>query len=282
MLELIDKLKFLFFLPPIMRGFFAMLVSGACFPMCGVMVLRLNLVPMRYMLMHGVVLGGAMALALNMPLVPVTVAVNLILIFAMMIFTKDSSFGFSGGSSATMILSMALASLIMHVADVPAKDTLSLMWGSPFALTLFDLITLCVLAFFLGAYVILNFKNILALFYNQEIARSMGVKVKFHYTVMVIVIALTVALAMKILGAFLIDALLILPVLCASAVSGKKSCGIKKIFILSSVFGFSFSILGYTVAVAANLPPASSISVFAGITFLILILWGHIKNEKIN
>ena len=220
-----------------------------------------------------------MALALNMPLVPVTVAVNLILIFAMMVFTKDSSFGFSGGSSAAMILSMALASLIMHVADVPAKDTLSLMWGSPFALTLFDLITLCVLAFFLGAYVILNFKNILALFYNQEIARSMGVKVKFHYTVMVIVIALTVALAMKILGAFLIDALLILPVLCANAASGKKSCGIKKIFILSSVFGFSFSILGYTVAVAANLPPASSISVFAGIAFVILLLWGHIKNE---
>ena len=69
-----DRLLLLFSLAPVMKGFIAMSISGAVFPLCGVMVLRLNLVPMRYMLMHGVILGGAIAMALNVPLLPVRTA----------------------------------------------------------------------------------------------------------------------------------------------------------------------------------------------------------------
>ena len=49
----------------------------------------------------------------------------------MMIMMTGSGEGrnFGGTSAATMVLSMALASLIMHIADVPAKDTLDLLWA---------------------------------------------------------------------------------------------------------------------------------------------------------
>lgn len=268
----LERLALLFSLAPVLRGFVAMAISGTFFPLCGLMILRMDLVPLRYMLMHGVILGGAISLALSLPLIPVTVVLNLILIFIMMGIMKTQSFGFSGASAAVMVLSMAAASIIMHVADVPAKDTLSLMWGSPFALTIFDLFCLGFLALLLVLYVILNFKNILALFFNKEIARSMGINVNFHYTVMILLIALVVALAMKLLGAFLIDSLLLLPVLSASALSRKASGGIKGLFISSCVLGGGVSVTGYVVAVAANLPPAATISVLAGIVYLICLL----------
>ena len=82
-MDKLEKLALLFSLAPVLKGFIAMSISGAVFPFCGVMVLRLNLVPMRYMLMHGVILGGAIAMALELPLLPITVAVNLILVFMM-------------------------------------------------------------------------------------------------------------------------------------------------------------------------------------------------------
>lgn len=269
---MVEKFLLLFSLAPILRGFIAMIVSGAAFPLCGVMVLRLNLVPMRYMLMHGVILGGAVSLALNLPLVPVSILINLILIAVMMLFTKNSKFGFNGGSSASMILSMALASVIMHVADVPAKDTLSLLWGSPFALTEVDVYVLAVLGILLGLYIVFNFKNIIALFFNREIAQSLGINVRFHYGVMVCVVALVVALAMKILGAFLIDSLLILPVLTSTVCEGKNSGGIKKLFIRSSVFGLLFSVVGYFLAVMINWPPAATISVVSGFVYILVLL----------
>jgi len=266
----LDNIKMLFSLAPIMRGLFAMMISGAAFPICGVMVLRLNLVPMRYMLMHGVILGGAIALSLNLPLIPATLAVNILLVLFMLFTTSKKSHNFSGGSAATMVLSMALASLIMHIADVPAKDTLDLLWGSPFALTKSDLIMLCEISVILLIYLIINFHNIQNIFYNQHIAASSGIKVNFHYTVMVIIIAVVIAIAMKLLGAFLIDALLILPVLSASGLQKAfNKNGLKKLFFMSSISGFVISLAGYITAVITNLPPTAAIALLAGIFFVI-------------
>ena len=249
-----------------------MAISGISFPVCGFMVLRLNLVMMRYMLMHGVILGGAISLALNLPPVPVSFAVNIILILFMVIFTKTNSFDFSGSSSATMILSIALSSLVMHIADVPAKDTLNLLWGSPFSLKNIDIAILVFISLILILYVLLNFKNILTLFFNTDVAKSLGINVTLHYSVMVCVIAFIVAVAMKLLGAFLIDALLILPVLCASNSVSKKSGGVKKIFILSSLFGLFFSTAGYITAVVFDLPPAATISILSGFVYIVLLI----------
>lgn len=272
-----NRLMLLFSLAPVTRGFFAMLISGLSFPLCGVMVLRLDLIPMRYMLMHGVILGGAISLALNLPVIPVSILINLILIFCMLYLTKNQHFGYSGASAGAMILSMALASIIMHVKDVPAKDTLSLMWGSPFALTKTDIGILCSLALLLLLYVILNFRNILTLFFNQDIAQSIGIKVRINRTIMVLIIALVVAIAMKLLGAFLIDSLLILPVLTASSICGKRFCGIKNTFIISSVLGLCFAAGGYVLAVLINWPPAATISLVSALVFTITSIVNHIK-----
>lgn len=110
-----DRLAVLFSLAPVSRGFLAMAISGFSFPICGLMVLRMNLVMMRYMLMHGVILGGALSLAMNLPVVPVSFGVNLLLILTMIFFNKNNTVDFSGGSAASMILSIAFSSLIMHI-----------------------------------------------------------------------------------------------------------------------------------------------------------------------
>ena len=265
-----SNLSLIFSLAPITRGFIAMIISGTFFPLCGLMVLRLDLIPLRYMLMHGVILGGALSLALNLPLFPVTLTINLLLIFIMMFFNKSQSFGFSGASAASMVLSMALASILMQLADVPAKDTLNLMWGSPFALTKSDLLILIAISILLLSYIIFNFKNILALFFNKDVAKAIGIKVRLNYTFMILIIALLVALAMKLLGAFLIDSLLILPVLNANIFCGKESSGIKKLFVTSSIFGLVISLLGYSLAVIINWPPAATISLLAVIIYIVL------------
>ncbi len=274
-----NRLLLLFTLAPILRGFIAMMISGISFPLCGVMVLRMNLIPLRYMLMHGVILGGAISLAMSLPLLPVTIIINILLVLLLLFFSRNQGQGFGSASAAAMVLSMALASLIMHVKDVPAKDTLNLMWGSPFALLPADLIILGGMGILLILYIILNFKTITALFFNQEIAASLGIRVKLNYTIMVMIIALVVALAMKLLGAFLIDSLLILPVLGADALNLKKF-GIKKLFIFSSLNGFTISLLGYILAVAVNWPPAATISLLAGLLYIILLAAGKITLKK--
>ncbi len=271
----------LFLLEPVFRGFFALLISGASFPLCGVMVLRLNLIPLRYMLMHGVILGGAIALATSLPVVPSVIVINLILVIFLLLFTQNFEFGFSGTSAAVMVLSMALASLITHIFDVPSKDTLNILWGSPFALSKIDIITLIILSLILVLYIILNFQTILNLFFSQEISISNGINVKFHYTVMILIIALVVALAMKLLGALMIDSLLILPVLIVIKFQNisKKSNGIKNLFFQSSIIGFISSFLGYIIAVALDFPPGATIAFLTGFFYIIIILIEKFKKN---
>ena len=272
----------LFTLAPVARGLVAMMIAGAGFPLCGVMVVRLDLIPLRYMMMHGVILGGAIALAAGLPLVPAVVAVNALMVGIMLVFSEGSMQGFGGASAATMELSMALASVITHVCDVPAKDTLSLLWGSPFTLSVQDIAILIALAAMLILYIGLNFQNILALFFNRETAAAMGIKVTFHYTLMVAIVALTVALAMKLLGAFLIDALLILPVQCASAHLrlSRRGTSVRRLFAAGSAFGLLFSCAGYCIAVAADLPPGASIALLAGIIYTAYIAILHKKTRR--
>lgn len=248
-------------LAPIFKALIALVVGGFCFPSCGVMVLRLNLVPLRYALMHGVILGGAISLALSLPSLFVIILTNLFVVFLVIILQKDNSIS----SAAAMVFTMGLASLIMHVFSVPAKDSLSLLWGSPFALSSIDLIILIILSLCLIFYIIYFFKDILTIFFDQELAQSLGLNVKFHYNLMVLIIALTIALAMRLLGALLIDALLILPVLIAS----KFSKGTKQLFICSSLIGIFLSISGFFISISLDIPLSATIALVAALLYLI-------------
>ena len=64
-------------LAPILKGLIVLTVAGLTFPITGVYLFRLNLLPMRFMLMHGAILGGAMALALQINPFWTTIIVNL-------------------------------------------------------------------------------------------------------------------------------------------------------------------------------------------------------------
>lgn len=273
-----SDLLFMLSLPPIFRGLLSMVMAGVVFPATGVMVLRMGLVPMRYMLMHGVILGGAIALALSLPMFPVVAILNLALVLLMVYLSERRQIDLSMASAALMVFTMGMASLLMHVCDVPAKDTLELMWGSPFALVTSDLVVLGVLTILTILYVVFNFRIITTVFFDREIARSLGINVRLHHTVMVTLVALVVAVAMKLLGALLIDALLILPVLIAS----RQATSMKQVFVRSILCGAFLSLIGYIGSVGLDLPVSGTISVLAVLLFICVSVFSWIQTRRKN
>ena len=271
-----SKLVFLFTLKPIIYGFIGMLFSGLCFPLAGVIILRNNLVPMRYMLMHGVLLGGIFSIALKLPLLPVVIAINVLLVVIMYFLNGGKHSRLSTISSAMMVLTMGLASLLSHVFDVPAKDTLELLWGSPFALTVPNLVILFSLGLLLVLYVTLFFRPISLLFFDQDIAKSCGVNVKLHNFFMLLITALVISVAMKMVGALLIDALVILPV---AAVS-KNAKSLKGLFAVSALTGFLLSVISYLFSLLFNLPVSGTMAVFSVIVFLLSGFYKIIKTKR--
>ena len=68
---------------PVLKGFIILILTGFAFPITGVYLLRMNLLPLRFMLMHGAILGGALSLALEVNPFAGTLVINLLLVLLM-------------------------------------------------------------------------------------------------------------------------------------------------------------------------------------------------------
>jgi zinc transport system permease protein len=249
--------------PPILTGFLVLLVSGAVFPVTGVFILRLHLVPLRFVMMHGALLGGALALLLGINPLAAGIGVNLLVIAIIAASARgsDPSSG-AGGRTTTflMIITVALAFLIIYKANIPAKDTLTLLWGSIFALDRTDLIVFAVIAGADGLYILGWRREITAVLYDRTAARAAGVRADIHYPLIVVLAGLTVSLAMRFIGALLLDAVLLLPAFIGLSM-GRSARGT---YIKASAAGFLSVLSGYTLAIVVDIPVSSSVT-FCGV-----------------
>lgn len=249
-------------LRPILYGLIGMIISGLSFPVAGVIVMENGLISLRYMLMHGVILGGVAAVVLGLPLLAAVIPVNIILVLIMLSMNSRGR-SLSSSGAAMMVCTMGLASLVSHIADVPAKDMLEVLWGSPFALTEEDLILLGILGLLTLFYTVIFFRPVSMIFFDRDTALSMGVPVRAHNTVMTMLCALTVSVAMRVLGALLIDALLVLPVIAVE----RKARSLKALFIRSALTGLMLSILGYLLAILFNFPVSGTLALLAAAVY---------------
>jgi len=253
-------------LPPVLKGLIALAAASAVFPISGVMILRMNLLQMRFMLTHGVILGGALALVLQAPQLPVILAVNLAVVMLLIRLSEDNSGNPGRISAFLMVLTIGIAGILMHKFKVAARDTLSILWGSPFTLSSSDLIIILLIAAALVIYIVAGFNRISAVFFNTDLAQSAGVNVRSHRRIIIIVIALTTAAAIKLMGALLVDALMILP----AFIAGSFSTSLKKSLINASLIGAATGLGGFYLSVRFDLPLSGSISILGAAFYLIV------------
>lgn len=255
--------------PPILLGGIILFVSGLVFPLSGIFVLRLNLVPLRFVMMHGALLGGALALWIGVSPLPLALAVNFLLIGILILWGgrkgQNGSSPLEGSKTTTflMVSTIALAFLVIYKANVPAKDTLSLLWGSIYALDALDVWFFVGIAGCNAFYILRWHREILAVLYDREIAQTSGVRTSFHGAVIVLLAGLTVSLAMRFLGALLVDAVVLLPALIG--VSLGRS--IRSSFRIASLSGGVSAFLGYAVGILVDIPVSSSVTLCAVVLF---------------
>jgi len=255
-------------LTPILKGLIVLALAGLTFPITGVYLFRLNLLPLRFMLMHGAILGGAMALALQINPFWTTIAVNLLLVLFMAKTSRSMKIDAGQISTFFMVISISLAFIFIYKFNVPAKDTLTLLWGNLFTLSWTEVIGIGLFAVFLGGFQFYFRRQLRALFFDREIAFTSGINESRLYYAVVFLIAITVALAMKLIGALLLDAILLLPPVIASF----RAKSLRGMIIGSAIWGGIFALGGFLLSIAIDIPASSSIAALASLAFIIIYL----------
>jgi zinc transport system permease protein len=241
-------------LPPVRRALIAIIVAGAAFPLSGVLVLEMNLITLRFALMHGALLGGAIAVAVAIdPMLP-TIVVGAVLVASIGRISRRTGQNPGLITAMLMTVSIAAAAAIVYRFNVPAKDTLALIWGNVYALRPMDLFVTIGLGLLLFAGALLWRRQVIAVLYDPEIAYLAGVNEPVVYYAVLGVVALTVAVAMRLVGALLLDVFILLPALAARQIARSGT----QLVILASVAGLLSGVTGFFLSIALDIPVSTA------------------------
>ena len=254
--------------PFMQHAVLAVLFAGIAFPLIGVFILSLNLIPLRFAMMHVALLGGAVGLFLRVD--PLFLGLLFCGLSSLVLgpVSEKTKVGLGALSGYLMTLTLAIAFILFYKADIHVVQAFSILWGSILSLTFWDLVLVILVSLLILGLVVFFFKEIQAILYDREVALAVGLPERRLYYVMVFILGLTIAASMRMIGALLIDAFVLLPAIAANLVSRN----LKQVFLFSSAFGVISGMGGLYLALVFDLPTSSTIilvaSVIIGICFI--------------
>ncbi|CAA6812974.1 MAG: Zinc ABC transporter, inner membrane permease protein ZnuB [uncultured Sulfurovum sp.] len=162
---------------------------------------------------------------------------------------------------------MAIGVVLIDITPGYHADFMSYLFGSILAVSQSDLYFMGGLLAVISLIMTFWYRDILAVSYDSEYATLRGINVPFFYTLILILSALTVVIAIKVVGLILVIALLTIPVYIAE----KLSHTLFSMMILSGLFSSVFTIIGLSFSYAYDISSGASI-ILVSATALFLFL----------
>ncbi|REK90075.1 metal ABC transporter permease [Streptomyces inhibens] len=267
----LDQVGQLLQLVPVQRAGAGLLLSALGLPVVGVVIVGLDIMPVRFAMMHVALLGIALGQLLGVD--PVLCALLACALagagVAPLARTPD---GLSGAMGLLMSLAIAAALLMLALSGVNANGAFALLWGSILAVRPADLAVLAVLAVLVPALFIWRRRDLALLLHDRELAWCSGVAVQRLTVLLLVLVAVAVAGAIRLTGALLVDALTLLPALAARRI-GRS---LLSITLWASGIGLVVNVVGFLAALAWDLPPGPVLVLVAGAVALV----AHLVPER--
>lgn len=155
----------------------------------------------------GIALGIMLDININATLVIIPLAIALVLV------NLEQRTSLSLDSLLGIISHSALAAGLILIALLPdvRVDLMSLLFGDLLAVTEQDLMMIYSVCIIVLGLLLRLWKPLISMTVNQELAAVEGHNVKLLRTILMLITAMVIAIAMKIVGILLITALLIIP-----------------------------------------------------------------------
>jgi zinc transport system permease protein len=180
------------------------------------------------------------------------------------------------GESALSIFlsgSLALAIVLISLANGFSVDLFNYLFGSIVTVKQSDVYIILVIGIFVFLAIMAFYKELTYITFDEEAAQVGGIPTRFINILLIVLAALTVALAIPIVGILLISALIVIPVV--AALQLKKSF-LSTIFYAEAISLFSV-IGGIVGSFYLNLPAGGTIVLIALIIFILSLFYKKVK-----
>jgi zinc transport system permease protein len=150
--------------------------------------------------------------------------------------------------------------LLIGLAPGGSNSTLtSYLFGSISSVTTLDLWVISIMAVAVLAVVVLFGRELFVLCQDEEVAKASGLPVRFLSLLIAVTAALTVVVAMRVVGLLLVSALMVVPV----ATSQQLTRGFRATMLLAMALGVAATVGGLTSAFYADVAPGAAIVLIA-------------------
>ena len=219
---------------------------------------------------------GAMAIAAAMNAAPLTVAIPVVIVAAMLLRISGNA-KIKGDAAIALIstTSLAVGVMVISLTTGMNTDVYNYMFGSILAMSAEDVKLSLVLSVFVLILFIVFYHKIFAITFDETFARATGVKAGVYNTLIAVLTAVTIVLGMRMMGALLISSLIIFP-----ALTSMRVCRtFKSVIINAAVISVVCLIAGVTLSYVAATPAGASV-VLANLVMMVLYtVVGAVKNH---
>ena len=162
---------------------------------------------------------------------------------------------------------MAMGVVLIAVAKAYNQDLLSYLCGSILAVSWVDVIILGVMAALAVGFMVFFFKELLFFTFDEETAQASGVPVRFVYYGLLVTIALTIVVSIKLVGIILVSAMIVIP----GATGLQLSRNYRSVIVYSMATGVLSVIIGLQLSFSFNVASGATIVLVMFALFLIAV-----------
>ena len=171
---------------------------------------------------------------------------------------------------------MAIGVIFIDLTPGYNVDLMSYLFGSILAVSRQDLYFMAALVAIILFVVIFWYRQILAVSYDSEYAQLRGINTRFFYTLILVLSALTVVIAIKVVGLILVIALLTIPVYIAE----KLSSSLMSMMFISGAVATLFTVTGLWLSYVFDLTSGASIILVSAVSLGLFLLFERIAFHK--
>ena len=175
---------------------------------------------------------------------------------------------------------MAIGVILVDLTPGYNVDLMSYLFGSILAVSSSDLMMMGILLILIVAIVTFRYRDILAVSYDSEYAALRGVNVPLFYSLILVMAAMTVVMAIKVVGLILVIAMLTIPVYIAE----KISLSLLGMMFYSGMISMLFTLGGLILSYSYDLTSGASIILVSAVGLILFLLGAKIlsKTRHIN
>ncbi|MFA6694114.1 MAG: metal ABC transporter permease, partial [Bacillota bacterium] len=125
--------------------------------------------------------------------------------------------------------------------------------------------------------VICFYRELQLVLYNEDLALTLGIQSKLVRNIMLLICGMAIGVVMRLVGALLVDAIILLPALGALQLGSSLAT----VLVITSLLGLTSTVLGLLIALKLNWPLGVTITL-TGVVVLLVITFYRKHREHIR